>query len=117
MGLTPLSAGPMCLESDPSVDLGRRLVPLVNDHPPLVATLRWPNQGVRSLKYNGRVQGVPSLEQNPTTKAYPLIYDLSRPLDELEGQLLHAFAELAHYAVSRTDLASSRASRMRSEHH
>ena len=69
---------------------------------------------MRSLKYNGRVQGVPSLEQNPTTKAYPLISDLSRPLDELEGQLLHAFAELAHYAVSRTDLAPSGANANRS---
>jgi hypothetical protein len=66
---------------------------------------------VRSFKYNGRVQGVPSLEQNPTTKAYPLISNLSRQLDELEGQLLHAFAELAHYAVSRTDLAPSGANR------
>ena len=106
----------MGLESTWSWGFGRdpSSVPLVNDHPPLVAALRWPNQGVRSLKYNGRVQGVPSLEHNPTIKAYPLIFNLSRPLDELEGQLLHAFAKLAHYAVSRTDLVPSGARRMRS---
>lgn len=37
-------------------------------------------------------QGVPSFEYNPATRAYPLLFELSRPLDELEGQLLHDFA-------------------------
>jgi len=37
-------------------------------------------------------QGVPSFEYNPATKAHPLLFELSRPLDELEGQLLHDFA-------------------------
>jgi hypothetical protein len=60
---------------------------------------------------------VPSFEHNPTTKAYLLIFKLSRLLDELEGQLLHDFPELAHYAVSRTDVALSGARRMRIEHH
>jgi hypothetical protein len=68
-------------------------------------------------QYNGRVQGAPSLEHNPTTKAYPLIFKLSGPLDELEAQLLHDFAELAHNAVSCTDVAASGARRMRCELH
>ena len=37
-------------------------------------------------------QGVPSFEYNPATRAHPLLFELSRPLDELEGQLLHDFA-------------------------
>jgi hypothetical protein len=37
-------------------------------------------------------QGVPSLEYNPATKDQQLLFELSRPLDALEGQLLNDFA-------------------------
>lgn len=37
-------------------------------------------------------QGVPSLEYNPATQEQGLLFELSRPLDELEGQLLNDFA-------------------------
>lgn len=37
-------------------------------------------------------QGVPSFEYNPATQNYPLLFELSRPLDELEGQLLNDLA-------------------------
>lgn len=34
-------------------------------------------------------QGVPSLEYNPAARDQGLLFELSRPLDDLEGQLLH----------------------------
>jgi len=37
-------------------------------------------------------QGVPSFEYNPATRNYPLLFKLSQPLEELEGQLLNDFA-------------------------
>ncbi|MCL4458791.1 MAG: three-Cys-motif partner protein TcmP [Chloroflexi bacterium] len=37
-------------------------------------------------------QGVPSFEYNPATRSQPLLFDLSRPLDDLEGMLLNDFA-------------------------
>jgi len=38
------------------------------------------------------VQGVPSFEYSPATKRQPLLFELSRPLDELENMLLEEFA-------------------------
>jgi len=37
-------------------------------------------------------QGVPSFEYSPATKRQPLLFELSRPLDELENMLLEEFA-------------------------
>ena len=37
-------------------------------------------------------QGVPSFEFNPATERQPLLFELSRPRDELEGMLLDDFA-------------------------
>ncbi len=37
-------------------------------------------------------QGVPSFEYNPATQYYPLIFELSKPLDDLEDMLLDEFA-------------------------
>lgn len=37
-------------------------------------------------------QGVPSFEYNPATRKQPLLFELSRPLDDLEGMLLNYFA-------------------------
>ena len=37
-------------------------------------------------------QGVPSFEYNPAPPRYPLLYELYRPLDELENLLLDEFA-------------------------
>ena len=37
-------------------------------------------------------QGVPSLEYNPADARFPLLFELTRPLDELEGMLLGDFA-------------------------
>ena len=37
-------------------------------------------------------QGVASFEYNPATRRQPLLFELSRPLDELEGQLPNDFA-------------------------
>lgn len=37
-------------------------------------------------------QGVPIFEYNPATKYQPLLFELSRPLDELENMLLNQFA-------------------------
>lgn len=40
----------------------------------------------------GTEQGVPSLEYNPATRNQSLLFELSRPLDDLEGMLLDCFA-------------------------
>lgn len=37
-------------------------------------------------------QGIPSFEYNPAPPRYPLLYELYRPLDELENMLLDEFA-------------------------
>jgi three-Cys-motif partner protein len=39
-----------------------------------------------------QVQGVPSFEYNPATAQQPLLFELARPLDELEVMLLTTFA-------------------------
>jgi three-Cys-motif partner protein len=41
---------------------------------------------------SGAEQGVPSFEYNPATSNHPLLFELSRPLEDLEGQLLNDFA-------------------------
>lgn len=38
-------------------------------------------------------QGVPSFEYSPATKAQPLLFELTRPLDDLEDMLLEEFAD------------------------
>ena len=47
---------------------------------------------IMSRESSAADQGVPSLEYNPATKNQRLLFELSRPLDELEGQLLNDFA-------------------------
>lgn len=47
---------------------------------------------IMSRESSAADQGVPSFEYNPATRDYPLLFELSRPLDELEGQLLNDFA-------------------------
>ena len=47
---------------------------------------------IMASESSGANQGVPSFEYNPATKNYPLLFELTRPLDELEGQLLNDFA-------------------------
>jgi len=37
-------------------------------------------------------QGVPSFEYNPASSKYRLLFELTRPLDDLEDMLLEAFA-------------------------
>lgn len=37
-------------------------------------------------------QGVPSFTYNPSDRRYPLLFELTRPLEELEGMLLEEFA-------------------------
>lgn len=41
---------------------------------------------------SGTEQGVPSFEYNPATRSQSLLFELSRPLDDLEGMLLDYFA-------------------------
>ena len=41
---------------------------------------------------SGTEQGVPSFEYNPATSRQRLLFELSRPLDDLEGMLLDCFA-------------------------
>lgn len=49
-------------------------------------------KGVMAGESSAADQGVPSLEYNPATRNQRLLFELSRPLDELEGQLLNDFA-------------------------
>lgn len=39
-----------------------------------------------------QTQGVPSFEYNPATLQQPLLFELTRPLDELEAMLLNTFS-------------------------
>ena len=39
-----------------------------------------------------RLQGVPSFEYNPASRQYPLLFELSRPLDDLGDMLLSKYA-------------------------
>ncbi len=39
-----------------------------------------------------RTQGVPTFEYSPATERYPLLFELTRPLDDLESMLLKDFA-------------------------
>ncbi len=49
-------------------------------------------KGVMAGQSSSADQSVPSLEYNPATENQRLLFELSRPLDELEGQLLNDFA-------------------------
>ncbi|MEG5033027.1 three-Cys-motif partner protein TcmP [Microcoleus sp. AT3-A2] len=49
-------------------------------------------KGVMAGESSSFKQGVPSLEYNPAPPKYPLLYELYRPLDELENMLMDEFA-------------------------
>jgi three-Cys-motif partner protein len=49
-------------------------------------------KGIMAGESTGAEQGVPSFEYNPATRNQPLLFELSRPLEDLEGQLLNDFA-------------------------
>jgi three-Cys-motif partner protein len=47
---------------------------------------------IMAKESSSAAQGVPSFEYNPADVTYPLLFELSRPLDALEGMLLETFA-------------------------
>jgi len=47
---------------------------------------------VMAKRSSAAQQGVASFEYNPADRRFPVLFDLARPLDELEGMLLSAFA-------------------------
>jgi len=47
---------------------------------------------IMAKESSGTEQGVPSFEYNPATRSQSLLFELSRPLDDLEGMLLGYFA-------------------------
>lgn len=49
-------------------------------------------KGIMAKESSEAQQGVPSFEYNPASRKYPLLFELSRPLDHLEGLLLDRFA-------------------------
>ncbi len=49
-------------------------------------------KGVMARESSQRQQGVATFEYNPADRRFPLLFDLARPLDELEGMLLSDFA-------------------------
>ncbi len=49
-------------------------------------------KGVMAKESSNYQQGVPTFEYNPATKNLRLLFELSRPLDDLEGMLLDEFA-------------------------
>lgn len=49
-------------------------------------------KGIMAKGSSGAEQGVPSFEYNPATRSQSLLFELSRPLDDLEGMLLDHFA-------------------------
>jgi len=48
---------------------------------------------IMAKESSGAEQGVPSFEYNPATRNQSLLFELSRPLDDLEGMLLDCFAD------------------------
>jgi len=49
-------------------------------------------KGIMAGESSKTEQGVPSFEYNPADLAHPLLFELARPLDELQGMLMTAFA-------------------------
>jgi len=49
-------------------------------------------KGIMAGESSGAEQGVPSFDYNPATRNHPLLFELSRPLEDLQGQLLNDFA-------------------------
>jgi three-Cys-motif partner protein len=49
-------------------------------------------KGIMAGESSGAKQGVPSFDYNPATRNHPLLFELSRPLEDLQGQLLNDFA-------------------------
>ena len=49
-------------------------------------------KGIMAKESSSTEQGVPSFEYNPATRNQPLLFELSRPLDDLEGMLLDYFS-------------------------
>jgi len=49
-------------------------------------------KGVMATESSGTEQGVPTFEYSPATQRQRRLFELSRPLDDLEGMLLEAFA-------------------------
>jgi three-Cys-motif partner protein len=47
---------------------------------------------IMAKESSDQVQGVPSFEYNPATLEQPLLFELTRPLDELEAMLLDTFS-------------------------
>lgn len=47
---------------------------------------------IMAKESSGTEQGVPSFEYNPATRSQSLLFELSRPLDDLEGMLVDCFA-------------------------
>ena len=49
-------------------------------------------KGIMAKESSSTEQGVPSFEYNPATRNQPLLFELWRPLDDLEGMLLDYFS-------------------------
>jgi len=49
-------------------------------------------KGIMAHESSSHAQGVPSFQYSPADKRYPLLFELSRPLDDLEAMLLDHFA-------------------------
>ena len=49
-------------------------------------------KGIMARESSQADQGVPSFEYNPVSKKYPLLFELTRPLDDLKDMLLQAFS-------------------------
>ena len=49
-------------------------------------------KNIMAQESSSREQGVPTFEYNPASADYPLLFELARPLDSLEGLLVQDFA-------------------------
>ncbi len=49
-------------------------------------------KGIMARESSEQNQGVPSFEFSPASEKFPLLFELTRPLDDLEEMLLHEFA-------------------------
>jgi three-Cys-motif partner protein len=48
-------------------------------------------KGIMAKESSEKNQGVPSFEFSPASESFPMLFELTRPLDDLEAMLLHEF--------------------------
>lgn len=59
---------------------------------------------IMATESSRRDQGVPTFEYNPSDERFPMLFELARPLTDLEGMLLRDFAGRTHKMIEVFDM-------------